>query len=91
MNERIPDLSAYRGWYAQLWDYSVSHRWLTIRFSSSERAEIYLVARLCRRISADSGWVLVDPRIEERGDALAFVDNGIDIEFEFVHLTQRSQ
>jgi hypothetical protein len=35
--------------------------------------------------------VLVDPRIEERGDALAFVDNGIDIEFEFVHLTQRSQ
>ncbi len=86
IDDAAKDLSRFRGWTAQLWDYSVSHKRCRIRFHSADSHDVYLVLYLCERVNAPKSWDVAHPRCTQRGEEVVFSDDGVEIRCRHVAL-----
>lgn len=61
---------------AQIWNYQVSHQWLTLRITAPDLAgNFHLMCGACERAEFDSCWQPINIRIERIADGFLIQDS----------------
>lgn len=90
IHDSARDLSAYLGWYAKPWYYSVTHRQLVVRFNTAnDDQEAFLVLSLCERFTMVKAWRLTAPSFRETNNDVTFSDGPVEIVCEAVDLVRK--